>query len=520
MNVAIIHYHLNRGGVTQVIANHLRSLCATASEHEACRVALIYGGRREGWPEGLLEELAPLSPSLHEVGGLEYDDGKPARPDELADQMRGVLQRINFDPEETILHVHNHGLGKNVSLPGALARLAKEGYRLLLHIHDFAEDFRPDNYRRLLSSAGVNDSRELAALLYPQAPNIHYAVLNRRDYRILQEAGVQESRLHLCPNPVAELGLLAPREESRQKLASTFGVDADWRFVLYPVRCIRRKNLGEVLLHAALADGKTRFGFTLAPMNPIERPSYNRWKSLAAELALPCVFEVGGPSGLAFQENLSAADQIITTSVAEGFGMVFLETWLAGRPLVGRDLPEITSDFVDDGIRLDWVRPALSIPVSWIGSDTLLEATETAYREALNRYDRKLPPEDQFAQQLDGLTAEGLVDFGLLGARLQEQIIRTVRSRPPNRDRLCELNPWIADALSLDEAASAPVIESNAKAVRDCYSFEVSGRRLYGIYKSVGAEDCSNCLESLTHGECILDSFLDLSRFHPIRVES
>ena len=37
------------------------------------------------------------------------------------------------------------------------------------------------------------------------------------------------------------------------------------------------------------------------------------------------------------------------TSLAEGFGMVFLESWLAECPLLGRDLPEITRDFVEAG---------------------------------------------------------------------------------------------------------------------------------------------------------------------------
>ena len=48
---------------------------------------------------------------------------------------------------------------------------------------------------------------------------------------------------------------------------------------------------------------------------------------------------MGAPGGLEFFENLAAADAVATTSLAEGFGMVFLEAWLAGRPLVGRDLP-------------------------------------------------------------------------------------------------------------------------------------------------------------------------------------
>ena len=44
MHIAIVHYHLQPGGVFQVIANHLQSLkvfCDTDSDH---RVALFHGG--------------------------------------------------------------------------------------------------------------------------------------------------------------------------------------------------------------------------------------------------------------------------------------------------------------------------------------------------------------------------------------------------------------------------------------------------------------------------------------------
>jgi len=41
-------------------------------------------------------------------------------------------------------------------------------------------------------------------------------------------------------------------------------------------------------------------GVTLPPLNPLERPSYDRWKALAASLALPIVFEIGGQGGVPY----------------------------------------------------------------------------------------------------------------------------------------------------------------------------------------------------------------------------
>lgn len=307
------------------------------------QVALLFGGGRRGWDKDLPAKLKAIRLSLHKLPALNYDErrGKPgAGPAEsLADQLAGLLGRIGFTPQDSVVHVHNHTLGKNVALPSGLARLAGDGYPLLLQIHDFAEDFRPANYGHLRDSFCRQEHVDLAAALYPQAPHIHYAVLNGRDYDILQAAGVAAGRLHLLPNPVPEMDHLPQAPEARRRLAERFDVAEHQRFVLYPVRCIRRKNLGEALLYSALAPPDTVFGLTLPPLNPAEVPIYESWKELAAELDLPCRFGVGTPGALTFAENLAAADLILTTSLAEGFGMVFLESWLAGRPLLGAICP-------------------------------------------------------------------------------------------------------------------------------------------------------------------------------------
>ena len=54
-------------------------------------------------------------------------------------------------PDQTLLQLHNHALGKNIGWTSFVPQLAQAGYRTLLQIHDFAEDFRPGNYQALLS---------------------------------------------------------------------------------------------------------------------------------------------------------------------------------------------------------------------------------------------------------------------------------------------------------------------------------------------------------------------------------
>ncbi|NIL98179.1 MAG: hypothetical protein GTO53_10165 [Planctomycetales bacterium] len=517
MKLAMIHYHLNRGGVTQVIANQLRALDQEVADGDRLSVGLLYGGRRAGWPDRLVGDLRRLELSLHAIGGLDYDNVRPEGKD-LADQLRVVLQEAGFGPQETVLHVHNHSLGKNVALPDALHSLARQGYGLLLQIHDFAEDFRPDNYRPLAARWAAGRSDSLPGWLYPQAPQIHYAVLNGRDQAILRDAGVEQQRLHVLPNPVAPIGELPPREEARAKLADRFAIPAHHRYVLYPVRGIRRKNLGELLLWSALAGRSTCFALTLPPLNPVEQPSYGRWKEFAAARELPCAFEVGGPAGLTYMENLAAADLLLTTSVAEGFGLVYLESWLTGRPLVGRDLPAITGDFTRAGLRLAGLQPQLWVPLDWLHEPTFRTSIAVAYRRVLASYGQPTPTLKSLVRQVDPLIHDGLVDFGSCPVALQQEVIERVAGDSRQSDRLREINPWIADALARG-GGDPLLVEQNAGVVRSEYSLARSGRRLVEIYQRVGGSDRDQQLRSPPRGQRVLENFLDLSRFHPLRVE-
>ncbi len=524
MKLAILHYHLNRGGVTRVIANQLLALDCVLSDNQRWPVALFHGGRRAGWEEDLPRRLVHLDLSLHEIPALDYDDEQHVDNDRwpgpwpLLEQLLAALNGLDFTPADTVFHVHNHALGKNLALPQVAMMLAAD-YPFLLQIHDFAEDFRPANYRRLMELADRDPAEHARGSLFcPQAPQIHYAVLNSRDREILLAAGTDPGQLHLLPNPVPAADELPERDSCRRKLAARFDVDPDSRYVLYPVRCIRRKNVGEVLLLAALAPPRTVFGLTLEPLNPAEQPVYRQWKDLAAELDLPCRFETGGPEGLTFAENLAAADMNLTTSVAEGFGMVYLESWLAGLPLVGRDLPEITTDFTAAGIELPWLRSRLEVPLEWIGQEEYRRRMTDAYRQTLAAYRRTAPDDSALEQYWDARCEQGTVDFADLDEALQADVIRRVCADGADRERLRQCNPWIGQVLSIEPGETDDVIARNERTVREHFSLQPSGRRLEQLYATVSAASGSCRPPSgLPAAERILDRFLDPDRFRLLR---
>lgn len=506
MNLAILHYHLDRGGVTRVIENHLRSLDATATGPG--RAAILFGGRAEGWSDDLASRFENIELSRHVVPSLEYDADDQARPDRLAFEIGQTLRGLGFRQDETVLHIHNHSLGKNLSLPGSIGRLAADGWRLLLQIHDFAEDFRPANFQRIRTAFGNDYARSL----YPQAAQIHYALLNQRDLGNLGAAGVADERIHLLPNPVLNPGELPDRDAARRLLAQRLDVGLDERFVLSPVRGIRRKNVGELLLLSVL-DSESVYGLTLVPRTPAELKFHDRWRANAAKWNLPVRFATGESdgTGLTFAENLAAADEVVTTSVAEGFGMAFLEPWLAGKPLRGRDLPAITGDFAAMGIRLDRLYPRIAVPVDWLDADHVANVLRTATESLLATYGRPQMTDDEWSRILTARVEEGTIDFGDLDEEMQESILQRIIDDRSASEELRRRNP-----AAIERRTDAELIAANARQIRQAYGLEPSGRRLRSLYNRLLAAPVGEPAESIA-GELLLDRFLDLTALRLIR---
>lgn len=217
---------------------------------------------------------------------------------------------------------------------------------------------------------------------------------------------------------------------------------------------------------------------------------------------------------------MAAADLILTTSVTEGFGMVFLEPWLAGRALVGRDLPEITQDFVAAGLRFAGLHPELRVPLDWIDRREFQDLLEDLYADCLRSFGCSVPSPALLTGQIEGLLAGDTVDFAWLDSTRQMRVIGRAHDTPSDRRRLRDLNPWFEWALSPLNDATRDAIGRNATAVRHSYSLDACGRQLRDVYRNVRTSPRHEPLESPRNAGHILASFLEFSRFRPIRVST
>jgi len=485
MRIAIVHYHLQRGGVTRAIEHSVKAL----SLHKIFPVVLT--------------GHAPADNRIFNyrvIPGLQYERVRPAiSAKELADDMiEAAVEALGGPPD--IWHIHNHSLGKNLVLPGAIIDLAERGYHILLHIHDFAEDGRAANYHLMLEKMACGKKTEMSRLLYPRAAHIHYAVLNRRDHTFLKYAGTESKSLHHLPNAVG-LGDIEKRLPHGEQTSPPL-----W---LYPTRAIRRKNLGEFLLWSAVVPGKNRFAATMGPENPRERSRYKTWKRLAEELKLPVEFELSSKTECSFIELLQQAHALVTTSVAEGFGMAFLEPWLVDRPVCGRDLPEITKEFREDGIILQSLYRRLDMPVAWLGLDRIADSATTARKRQLQFYGRS-PSSDCTDQILDTWVQDNCIDFGRLDENMQADLLRTVVKKPGSA---AELTP--TQLLPPKNRSSA--IDGNHSILADKYSLPEYGKRLMHLYEQLAAAG-TEPLSSL-NADILLDHFLAPERLTLLRVD-
>ncbi len=469
MNVAILHYHFDRGGVTRVVESTL----AGFADRPAFRFGLL-SGRPVGGPDA----PARILPDLNYTP----PDGPHPDPDALHRGITAAARELFGGRDPDLWHIHNPALGKNSAMCGVVSRLAREGRALLLHEHDFAEDFRPANYRLRETRRSPEDPA------FPFSGRVAYGVLNDRDHSLLRQSGLPDHLCHLLPNPVS------PVEAAPD-------IDPVADLLLYPVRALARKNLGEFLLLAHLFRERFRFETTLPPTNPSYRNRFERWKALAQDLALPARLGAAEEDGLSFADRMARSRAIITTSVAEGFGLGFLEPWTFHRPVIGRDLPEVTHSFQQAGIPLDHLYRTFPVPKNALSGDPSAswhKALEGAFREFA-----VAPDPSEISNAAERLFGGDEVDFALIGEDDQESALR----------RICSTGIPVSPPFAADPLPDPSAVSTTAGTIRESFAPSRYAARLASIYRNlVNAPEQSP--DSLDDRK-LLRGFLRPSRFRP-----
>ena len=456
-SVAIVHYHLHRGGVTRVI--HTASRCLT----EAGVPHVILSGEPD-------ESGAKLPVQVVEGLGYGVDPGGPTSL-QLVQAMRAAASSV-LGPGPIVWHFHNHSLGRNRAMADAVAILAEAGDAMVLQFHDLAEDGRPINYPVIANTE----------TLYPHAPRIRHTFINSRDRGHFISAGLPASHSALLPNAITPPTTLKPLEKASES-----------PLVLYPVRGIRRKNIGELFLLASLSPKGTRYAVSLGPDAARWQAVHDEWVAFAEDTQLPVMLNVVGrlsPAPKAprtYASWLRHSTHCITTSVAEGFGLGFLEPITLGKPLLGRNLPAVTNDFAEAGIIPGRLYDRLLVPVSWVGMEMLRQRLVRSLRATLEAYGQAMSNE-HLERSFAAMLHKGHLDFSNLPEDLQRQVIHRILAGDGADSVLVEIRAetqpvraWLRRTLKLTEPTAK---------LQDLlpYSTQAYSERLRGLYTAVFEE--------------------------------
>jgi len=378
LKIAIVHYHLNPGGVTRIIQSQIQSLksdttkikiicgfCPDPEQYQQAGIGLIINNE--------LNYIYPESISADKLSHI-YNS--------LNNFFRKVINK------DEIIHFHNLNLAKNPIATKVISDMASEGYFVVNHVHDFAED-RPQNWNFIKKVIEGHFKANLKNILYPDLNNYLVAVLNSFDLNRIKENGINEKRRFLLPNPV---GFLPEKNINNKHLCASkirkeLNLEVNKKIITYPVRVIRRKNIGEFILLSTLFKTEVYWLVTLPPQNPIEIKFYEKWGKFCRKERIPVHFEVG--LSVEFTDLMYASDFCITTSIREGFGMVFIEPWLFGTPVIGRDIPHVTNDLKKLGMNFSGFYQNLHIDNDNNDFIDLTIKEQMEYIHGINRSDAK-----------------------------------------------------------------------------------------------------------------------------------
>jgi hypothetical protein len=307
----------------------------------------------------------------------------------------------------------------------------------------------------------------------------------------LKKAGLKDTGLHRIINTVDGLEEMEVSGECQNR-------------VLYPVRARRRKNVGEAILLSTFFKEDEILTLTLPPVSPVDLAAYSKWKRFAEENRLNIDFDAGRRHR--FKKLVSESKYIITTSITEGFGFSFLEPWTAGKLLWGRKLPEICSDFENNGIRLNHLYTTLQVPLDWLDIDNVFRVWTKCIMENTLLYGYQIP-EAEIKCSFDKLTKNNTIDFGLLNERFQKQIISKIITNREAKKKLIFLNTFLTDPGKTENGQA--LVEHNRETVRNLYNRSQYRQTLLDIYKKVAQTQVRHRIDK----DRLLGSFFDLKNF-------
>jgi len=331
MKIGLVNYNWNDDGVTRVVLNNYHGLRET---HSNVSIKLI-GGVFPGISEPIETCSVPMK--------------------DKAIRYRDILNGLESASQDCdVVVFENPVLGSSPNATKAFKEFSeKTGKKVLWRHHDFVYDrpqYQPD-FLKVFEN--LDDG-------YARTDNVSHLALVSFNQKRMRKAGIDSV---VFPNSVIADNFKYDPERG-QKLRKHFEsegiINPGEKMLIYPGRVLRRKNIEEALLLTRMIGNgdKWRLVVTLPHANGYTR----ELEEIAKDCNVSCSLGQAGqhikfgstdPEDFTISDLFSSGGVSVGTSVDEGFGFTFVEPWLAGNALIGRNLPRVTADFKNNGMQLD-----------------------------------------------------------------------------------------------------------------------------------------------------------------------
>ncbi len=326
MKICFLHYSFKKDGVTRTVLNNILGL-----REKNKNLEFVLAG----------EFFSDALPDYIEKRLVNWN----------AENLLSEIEKVSSDSD--ILIIENPVVGILPKATLAFKNFAEStNKKIIYRIHDLIDDRQHllEEFKKVFPN--TED-------IYPKSDNVCFITPNSFDKERLIAKGLK--KVHVLPNSIIESDLYSSEENAlrlRKKFEDAGIVRPGEKIISYPVRVLRRKNIEEAILITKLINnfgGNYRLVVTL----PHEDAYQEEIEALAQEHNVQCsigkahrFLDYDKTEKFTTADLFSISDLVISTSIGEGFGFAFIEPWVAGIPLIGRNIPETTKDFEEAGIDL------------------------------------------------------------------------------------------------------------------------------------------------------------------------
>ena len=163
---------------------------------------------------------------------------------------------------------------------------------------------------------------------------------------LVQRFGLEPSKIKVIP-PAVDIERFAPGNsglEIRKKLK----IPNEGFLIIFVGRLVSTKGIEYLIRAIEKIKNKNVFSLIIGEGNKKDTLiKYCKENNLGLEKN---IFFLGRIEDLNLPTYYAASDALVLPSLGEGFGIVFLEAWASGKPVIAADTPIIRNDVIRDGI--------------------------------------------------------------------------------------------------------------------------------------------------------------------------